>query len=89
MASRFENRGGVMIDIRTGNPPTAEDHAQGDAAMDAMLSTESAFELALRKRYKSQAGSMRYHTDELPPDIKKLALDYQDAVEVWRKTWMM
>ena len=87
MASRFESRNGVMIDIRTGNPPTAEDHLRGDAAMDAVLSTESAFELALRKRYKSKAGSMRYLTNELPAEIKSLALAYQDAVAVWRKTW--
>lgn len=89
MTSRFETRNGVMVDLTTGLPPTEAQHKAGDAAHDGVLAAESAFELALRRKYKSRACEMRYQTRELPSEIRALALAYQAAVEVWRATWLL
>ncbi len=88
MASRFGwNADGQLIDLQTKLPPTAEDHAAGDAANRAMMSAESEFETALRAKYKHRAGDMRYRTNELPPAIKMLALKFRATCAAWRATW--
>lgn len=85
--SRFESRNNVLVDITTGLPPTAEQLESCDQAMSAVIAAESAFELALRAKYKSRACEMRYQTTTLPEAIRALALAYQSAVEGWRATW--
>ena len=87
MASKYESRDGVMVNIQTGLPPTAAEIKACDENMDAILAAESAFELALRKRFGSAAPEWRYQTSRLPADIRALAIRYQDAVAAWRATW--
>ncbi len=89
MASRFDWKNGVLIDVTTGQPPTAQDHTNGDKANTALMEAESRFEMALRTKYKSRAGDMRYRTNELPPAIRQLALEFQSAYAAWRATWAM
>lgn len=87
MASRYESRDGVLVNVHTGLPPTPAEIKACDDASDAILAAESAFELALRKRFGSQASEWRYQTSRLPVDIRDLAMGYQSAVAAWRATW--
>lgn len=89
-ASRFgTNADGLFVDVLTNQPPTAQDHADGDAAHAALMAADGAFETALRARYKDHAGDMRYRTNEFPASIKTLALAFQAAYAAWRATWAM
>lgn len=78
---------GTFVDLATGLPPTEADHIAGDAAYTAMFKADGAFQAALVKRYKGRAGDMRYKTNELPADLRALAMSYQLAVDAWRATW--
>ncbi len=90
MASRFDwNADGQLVDVNTNQPPTAQDHAAGDAAHAALMAAEGEFETALQAKYKHRACDMRYRTNELPPAIKTLALKFQAAYAVWRATWAL
>ncbi len=90
MQSRFGyNADGEFVDASTNQPPTLTQLHDADVAHDAVMRAESLFETALRKRYGSRAGDMRYRTNELHTDVRDLALAYQAAMEAWRATWRL
>lgn len=83
----FDNDGRV-INRHTGIAPTAEEIAVGEKAYQAALQADSAFQIALEKKYGSRAGDMRYRTEKLPEYLKKLATAYHVANEAYRATFM-
>jgi len=88
MASKytFDNSGRV-INRHSGLPPTKEEIAEGESAHAALMKADGAFQTALVKKYGVRAGDMRYMTEKLPPDLKKLSAAFQQATESWRETF--
>lgn len=78
---------GKFVDLTTGLPPTEEDHAKGDAAYYAMTAADKAWHEALTQKYGERAGTMRYRTAKLSPELLALRQKMLDAVEAWRGTW--
>lgn len=56
-----------------------------ERAYRAAERADDAFQAALERKYGSDAGDMRYRTRELPPAIRKLAMEYQRAREAYEK----
>ena len=88
MASRFDwNNDNVLVDVKTGQPPTDRDIAESDRTHALLMVADGEFQTALEAKYKSRACDMRYRTNELPENIKVLAKAYQAAYATWRATW--